>query len=303
LSLRARVGKSIFACYLIYRIYQAHAAATIIYIDYKRINEKFMMFSAAGVQVGATIDAFKLAIASPLNFVIFDMGGKDCPSVPSSGIGAQVIVLSSANASHFDTFLREYKMMVVMKTWSKEEIDETRAHVYKEVSLGDYALRFRDLGGVPRWVFDRNKTHPELVQQFRAEIPSADDIHKVLELKDLTKINVDKGARLVTYEVDAELQVTQVRWVSDRIGQWAMETLAHASVKRTMDLLCELAENPAAGGAFGITFEAWAHLKLAEGGSFDARPLDGGAPCKVEVKRSDTVYFDDFKEVNAQVRP
>ncbi|MDO9334210.1 MAG: hypothetical protein Q7T57_06795 [Dehalococcoidales bacterium] len=261
-----------------------------------------MKFSAAGVEVAGHIDAFNLAIASPQNFIIFDMGGKDCPSVPSSGVGAQVIVLSSANASHFDTFHREYKLMVVMQTWSKEEIDETRQHLYNEGSLADYALRFRDLGGVPRWVFDRNKNHAELVQLFRAEIPSADDIHKVLELKDLTKINVDKGARLVTYEVDGEMQVTQVRWVSDRVGQWAMETLAHASVKRTMDLLCELSENPAAGGAFGIAFEAWAHLKLSEGGSFDARPLiGGGAPCKVMVKPSETKYFDDFKEVNDQV--
>jgi hypothetical protein len=294
------IGKSMFACYLLYRLQIAYPASSFVYIDFKKPNQRCMVFSPQGVR--QSMEVSQDVTDSPQNFLIFDMGGKEPQSVPSSYLGAQVIVLSSANSAHFDTFLREFKNMLVMKTWSKDEIDEARALMYNGPELNDYRERYRDLGGVPRWVFDRDHSHAELVTQFRGEMPSADDVIKLLELKDFTKINIDKGARLITYEVDTDLHVTQIRWVSDRIGQRTMEILTHASERRTSDLLRQLSENPAAGGAFGIAFEVFAHLKLAEGGPFDIRPLQGGAPQKLMLKASkETVYFDESKDVPDKV--
>src|SRR5271170_8456511 len=107
--MNATTGKSVYACYLLYRLRQDYPNACLILVDYKRANHKFMMFSTAGVQVGATLEAFGNAVDNPNNWIIFDMGGEDCPSVPGSGLGAKVIVLSSANAKHFDVFNRRYQ--------------------------------------------------------------------------------------------------------------------------------------------------------------------------------------------------
>ena len=296
------VGKSIFACYLLYRLQQDHPTSSIIYVDFKRLTYKYMMFSPAGVvQAGDHITDFGAASSSSQNFIIFDMGGT-ADIVPSSDISPQVIVLSSANSKHFALFHRDFsRITLVMKTWSKEEIDDARNHIYTGIELNDYLLRFRDLGGVPRYVFDRDQSHTQVVQSFLNDLPSPNDICEVLKTKDLTRLEVDRGGRLITYETDADMQKTDVRWVSDHIGQWAMTAVAKSDERRTMDLLWAMSENPVSGGAFGIAFEAYAHLKLAEGGIFDYRLVGNSVTQKMYLKASETIYFDRCSDVSDEV--
>src|SRR5262249_4942515 len=117
-------GKSVSVCYLIYRLIKDYPSASIVLVDYKRTGHKFMLFTPTAVFVASTIDAFVAELSSPNNFVIYDMGGKDCPSVADAGIAAQIIVISSANPAHFDTFHRTYKYKLVTTTWSSDECKE-----------------------------------------------------------------------------------------------------------------------------------------------------------------------------------
>jgi len=158
-------------------------------------------------------------------------------------------------------------------------------------------LRFRDLGGVPRYVFDRDQSHAQVVRSFLNDLPSPNDIVNVLTTKDFTRLEVDRGGRLITYETDTDMQKTDVRWVSDRIGQWAMTAVAKSDERRTMDLLWSMSENPVSGGAFGIAFESYAHLKLAEGGIFDYRLEGDSVTQKLYLKASETTYFDQCNDV------
>lgn len=258
----------------------------------------FMIFSHDGVKVVGGLNELSVYMESPLNFVIFDLGGNNSPAVSSVGVRAQMIILIGECGDNFASFYRDCGNMVVLTNWSKYEVDEARQHLYTGDHLHDYELRFRDLGGVPRWVFHPNASHDQVLQQFHNDIPPADDIHKLLQLKDLTKIKIPDGAPLITFEVDGAMRVTRARWVSDRIGQWAMQTLMRNSIQRTMNLLCQLSYTPQPSGAFGMAFAAYAHLILAGGGRWEARDLDTGCFCRVSMRRSfEPRYFDHAHQV------
>ena len=278
--------------------------SSIVFVDFKLLMYKFKLFSPGGVfQESNRIEDFVMATRSPQNFIIYDMGGTpDTVPPDDQNIKAQAIVLSSANASHFALFSRERSSIkLVMKTWSREEIDDARNHIYPGSQLDDYLLRYRDLGGVPRYVLKGSDSHAKVVKDFQDDLPPPEDIMKVLRTKDLTMINVDKGGRLITYETNDDMEMTGVRWVSDPIGQWAMKSVAQADEQRTMELLWALSENPTTGGSFGLAFEPYAHLKLAEGGLFDCRKMNDPVTEKQYIKPSETTYFDQFNQVANEV--
>ena len=131
-----------------------------------------MMFSPAGVvRVGDNLSDFDQFSDTSTNFIIYDMGGT-ADIVPTSDISASVIVLSSANARHFALFQRDFSdITLFMKTWIREEIEDARQHIYKEPELSDFLLRYRDLGGVPRYVFKPDRTHKQVVDRFFKELP------------------------------------------------------------------------------------------------------------------------------------
>lgn len=292
------------ACVLMLRILQDHPAASIVYFDNKRAVDKYICFAPGSEpRVANKLGAFRAELQQASTILIFDEGGPHCPPVPATGFNAQHIVLSSANPEHYSEWAKNHPLRLVLPTWSLEEIKQAYAHIYTDAKFADYEARFRTLGGVPRYVFAPDATFIEIRDRFKQEIPNADDIARLLMTIDQTAITVQKGARLLTYEVDAELQVVRTRWVSDQIGQWSMERLALSDEKRMMDLLCVMAENPSLGGQFGLSFEPWAHLTLAKGGTFHIRELgkaDTGATLQL-IKSGTTTYFDDFNMVQDKV--
>lgn len=294
------------ACFLMLRILQENPASSIVYFDNNRATYKYICFSpGATPRLAADLTKFHPELQRASSFVLFDEGegGTHSTPVPATGFNAQHIVLSSGNPDHYSEWAKSHPLRLVLPTWSLDEIKQAHTSIYTAAKFADYESRFHTLGGVPRYVFAPDATFAEIRDRFKKEIPNADDIARLLMTSDQTAITVQTAARLITYEVDADLQVVRTRWVSDEIGQWAMETLALSDEKRTMDLLCTMAGNPRMGGQFGLSFESWAHLTLAKGGSFHVREVgkaDAGETVQLSASVR-TTYFEDFKTVPDKV--
>jgi hypothetical protein len=192
---------------------------------------------------------------------------------------ATVIVLSTPNWEQFSEFSHKAQKLF-RPAWSEFEVDEARAAVpeFSVAALSDYKQRFRDLGGVPRWIFNPRFTHAEVTQLFRQAMPDGKAIYKLLKEPHAglggcaIRNHNDPFARLVMFEVDAEFQIKSVHWMSDTVGEWALDRLDHTSKHTTLDLLSELAENHARGdrSMCSVVFETHSHMQLAKGGTFKA---------------------------------
>ena len=304
-SVRRLAGKSVFACYLLYRLQKLYPNASIIFLDCKAFGRHVRVSKPGGVVYESDKEAdFQAQCNCPTNYIIYDMDGPAVQFVPATNMNAGVIVLSSPNASHYGVFQREYTTTLAMRAWSWDEIDDTRKHIYASPALHDYKERFQFFGGVPRHVFNTKGTFESLRTAFLLGLPSPDAIYNLLRIQDYTQISIEKGARLLTFETDADARVIGLHWISDVIGQHAMERASRARQKRLTDLLWEMSGKPAVGETFSMAFESYSHLKLAEGGAFRRRPV--GSPNEDRLVQppsaTATVYYDDCKEVSDQVR-
>ena len=190
-----------------------------------------------------------------------------------------------------------------MTAWSSDEIEDARQHIYTQPELSDYRSAFACLE-VCR-AMSSIATRATLSSCISAvERCRVERSHSTAAVDRSQYIAGYRCARLVTHEVDAELQLTRVRWMPDRIGRWAMQSMPlWAGERRVGDLLCSLANRQRSGDAFGIAFEAFAHIKLAAGGTFVIRPEDGGPAQKLTLKPSrETVFFDLCRHVPDQVQ-
>ena len=98
---------------------------------------------------------------------------------------------------------------LTLPPWSAEEIEDLRTHIYNDQKYADYKKLYRDLGGVPRWVFDKDKNYDQVIDLFKREIPKADLLEELSENANLREISVEKGGSLITYEVDAEFEAIE----------------------------------------------------------------------------------------------
>ena len=289
-----------FACVLMRRIVRDHPGASIVYFDNKLATHKYICFTpGAAPRLAECLPAFRTEVQQSSNFVIFDASGSDCPPVPSRGINAQHIVISSANPQHYTHWARSHPLRVVLPAWSLEEISQAHARIYNHANFDDYELRFRTFGGVPRYVFASDATFAEVRDRFKLGIPNADAIAKLLMSWNPTALTEQEGACLLTYDVDAELEIVRTRWASDEIGQWSMERLDE---KRAMSLLSVMSEHPSLREQFDLAFQPWAHLTLAKGGTFQLRRVghaDRGET--LHLNQSETTYFHDFNMVQDHV--
>lgn len=306
-------GKSTFGCFLLYRLHQDYPAATILYVDHKRQEEvKAILLpgtgAAAAVQQGSM---FPAALADLSNFAIFDQGSR---STAPANLNAKAIVLSSLDNRHFKDFRGVYPIYAVMPSWDKDECLEAHTMLFAagglapDPILNDWEERFDALGGVPRWVFDRTGTASEVVGRFDAEFPAAQHIRTLLETRTAGAISAEKASRLVTYEVDEEgkpsqhppllptFHETAWRWVSDRVGAKAMQTIFERDQADAAQLLFGLSSGDERS-SFGAAFESWAHLQLANGGKFRVRPVGGGADTMLKLEAGETVWYKPGQEM------
>lgn len=118
---------------------------------------------------------------------------------------------------------------IVLPAWSFDEITQAREHIFTGDLYDNYEHRFHTFGGVPRYVFVPSYvTMARSREMFEMWLPSGRDLvafMKMVDSVDLLESTIDKGALLLTHEVDDQLQVTKVKWVSDETAQWAMESL------------------------------------------------------------------------------
>ena len=167
--------------------------------------------------------------------------------------------------------------------------------------MADYLLRFRDLGGVPRWVFDGQRDHQDLVDKFKRQLPDGSHIRTLLQQTGICSISIGKGSELVTYEVDpGTLQERRWRWISQQVGKWAMDILAADDANAVVSTLFTISKSDDRS-AFGAAFESWAHLKLAGGGRFTVREIGSNLCGSVDFSpSSETVFYEKSEEVKSQ---
>ena len=322
------IGKSVFACFLLYRLRQDYAAASILYVDHKRAGQNAFLLPAAGaaVQQGSSLSPFYTAAAANRSgFAVLDQGQK---SIAPAVINTQAIVLSSLDNKHFKDFVGAFHNYAVMPSWEREECSEAYQLLYAPQQLlgmpppqphilADWETRFDQLGGVPRWVFDDTRAAAAVVEKFNSELPKYDDIKALLQTRAINQISAGKGSRLVTYEVDERgdanaqppvlptFKEIRWRWISDRVGEQAMQIIQHGDETAGARLLFNINHSDERS-AFGAAFESWAHLQLAKGGKFRTRPVGAFAPGgEVQLQPTNTVWYSANQEATVpnQVSP
>jgi hypothetical protein len=310
----ASAGKSTFVNYLLYRLREDYPAADFLLVDHKRKAREQNIYLpgqqtvAAAAVAGASVAARAAALVqqgdesaefissvlhSHSSFAIFDQGGD---SKAPTGFSCNGIVISSLDSDHFKDFRGVFPLYVVDPAWSREEIEQCYHFMYAEQpKLADYAARFQELGGLPRFVFAYDLNLSEALQLFYSKLPQADGIRSVLQATDACAIHVKDGARMVTFDVDARFKEQRMRWVSDRVGMAAMQRLHAAGEDSAARLLFSISGGDERS-AFGCAFEQWAHLLLAKGGTFRVRPVGGGAETQLHLDAADTVWYADGQE-------
>jgi hypothetical protein len=313
-ALWLHAGKSTFGCFLLYRLHQDYPAATILYVDHKRQEEsKAILLPGTGAGAAAAVQQgsmFPAALADQNGFAVFDQGSR---STAPANLNAKAIVLSSLDNRHFKDFRGVYPIYGVMPSWDKGECLEAHTLLFAADGLApapiliDWEERFDAMGGVPRWVFDRTGTAAEVVGRFDAEFPAAEHIRTLLETRSAGAISAEKASRLVTYEVDEQGDPSQHppvlptfrerawRWVSDRVGAKAMQTISDRDQAQAAQLLFGISGGDERS-SFGAAFESWAHLQLAKGGTFRARPVGGGADTVLQLEAGETVWYKPGQE-------
>jgi hypothetical protein len=321
-------GKSVSVNYLLKRLREDYSAANFILVDHKRNPEQRVTYfpgqqtTAAGAAAGASPaaveaarvkqgseasmkDVYAQVMSSPMNFIILDQGpGSKVEGTQS--FQCTVLVVSSADANHFTTFRERYPRYVIDTAWSRDEIEQCFRLMYSgnATVASDYLARFEQLGGLPRFVFAPDVDCAGAVNLYYSKFPTtAAAIKAVLLAKDACSIHVKEGARMATFHTDAHFQTAGMRWVSDPVGERAMELLARGNESEAAQLLFGIA-NGDERSAFGTGFESWAHLQLAKGGEFDVQPVGGGAPSVLKLDATSTHWYGAGQEatVNDNVR-
>ena len=186
-----------------------------------------------------------------------------------------------------------------MPTWSWEEIQAARQHIFSSQPAADVASRYSRWGGIPRFVLQKTDAADQaLLQKALNECSLGDLTNSMSNLSSGSKIS----HRLLHVTVEADYLEGPVVFASDWVKGEVISRYLQLRQHEVHDFLVASGGEPTVAAFRGALWERYAHVALQRGGSFSCRDLQDvdveAGPYQIELQPcSSSVGLWDLQDI------
>ncbi|TPX59395.1 hypothetical protein SpCBS45565_g07758 [Spizellomyces sp. 'palustris'] len=293
------IGKTTFAYYMCYLIWQRNPDAVIVYEFAEPSVTRFLLKERLATR-GAT-DSYTFELGSPDSWYIVD------GTTPSFAAEAKTLLVSSPEVSVFNKWKKQQRTVrYFMPTWTWEELETLYHDSYENMTsafdpnikftMDLLQHRFLKFGGVPRTVlfkWDLGELEEDL-----EEALGRSDLQKTLDAVGQAGIQSGVSDALMHLMVDESYTRSHYEPASSYVSKSIIDYLARKNRDALQRFIMASEDIPKLGGLRGKLFESAVHPLLARGGPFEIRALDGSeSRSQVTFGQLDSQHFRDVSEI------
>lgn len=278
------IGKTHFSLLLILRLIAE--GKTVVY--QRRDGLRSLLFTPTEVKSASTLNLLDSELGKLSTFFVVD-------ALDPAKVNAKTILVSSPNKGNFREYVKDAPDAYFMPPWSLEEILECNRLVGYGRTVAELRDGFEKVGGVPRYLL--TKTPAAGVAEVKEAISGTGNLAwKEVEHSLVTKGSV--SGKVLHLIPGADFKTFEFRFASRYVEDQIFEIAKEGREQDLCRLISDSSELGETGGVRGVLFERVAHLRLAQGGEFSIRSLDGKSKdVKLCLGGGERKKFSDLSEI------
>lgn len=209
--------------------------------------------------------------------------------------------ISTGSVDLQEAIKRPDSLLRHMPTWSWEEMQAARQHIFSSQPEADVASRYSRWGGIPRFVLQKTDAADQaLLQKALNDCSLGDLTSSMTGLSCASKIS----HRLLHLTVEAGYLEGPMVFASDWVQGEVISRYLQFRQHEVHDFLAASGGEPTVAAFRGALWERYAHVALQRGGSFSCRDLQDAeaGPFEMELQPcSSSVGLWDLQDITTEL--
>ena len=281
------IGKSAFLIYILWRLANEKKTKTVIY---RRQNdgELAYVFQNDGCWETSNISGLLRFFDDPDTWYL-----TDSLMPPPEERNATTILVSSPVGKFYKAFLKYSGTAPLhyLPVWSLKELKLMAPYFGRKPRLVE--SRFAQIGGIPRYVLEKNENLEVLIKRFLYKL----SLEKLGVISRGELSNEDETSHLlVQFQVNSTYSDFTLDVGSDYIMDKILTRHVGEREQKVRDFIADTEGSSVLSGAHARAFKGYAHRILSAGGKFLVRSLDDGETHELNLSKRTFTMFYDFSE-------